>query len=151
MGARGFQKLGSRGFQKKMGSRGLQKKGPGCRPILLTVCKLVLHMSRVVRKPAFCVCENKDADQLRGNREADQRLCFRYTDSTILHVSFKYVHDAHTGRRPIYVKYPSLRKVAYCDVIKRQMTSLLTLSDDIRQNETFKETRVGPMVLYTLT
>ena len=32
-----------------------------------------------MRKPAFCICENKDA----GNREADQRLCFRYTDSTI--------------------------------------------------------------------
>ena len=42
-----------------------------------------IHMSRVVRKPAFCICENKDADQLRGNREADQRLCFRYTDTTI--------------------------------------------------------------------
>ena len=41
------------------------------------------YVSRVVRKPAFCICENKDADQLRGNREADQRLCFRYTDSTI--------------------------------------------------------------------
>ena len=41
------------------------------------------QMSRVVRKPAFCICENKDADQLRGNREDDQRLCFRYTDSTI--------------------------------------------------------------------
>ena len=40
-------------------------------------------MSCVVRKPAFCICENKDADQLRGDREADQRLCFRYTDSTI--------------------------------------------------------------------
>ena len=40
-------------------------------------------MSRVMRKPTFCICENKDADQLRGNREADQRLCFRYTDSTI--------------------------------------------------------------------
>ena len=37
----------------------------------------------VLRKPVFCICENKDADQLRGNREADQRLCFRYTDSTI--------------------------------------------------------------------
>ena len=37
-----------------------------------------------MRKPAFCICENKDADQLRGNREADQRLCFRYMDSTIL-------------------------------------------------------------------
>ena len=33
-----------------------------------------------MRKPAFCICENKDADQLRGNREADQHLCFRYTD-----------------------------------------------------------------------
>ena len=28
------------------------------------------------------ICENKDADQLHSNREADQRLCFRYTDST---------------------------------------------------------------------
>ena len=33
-------------------------------------------MSLVMRKPAFCICENKDADQLRGSREADQRLCF---------------------------------------------------------------------------
>ena len=41
------------------------------------------YLSLVMRKPAFCICENKDADQLRGNREADQRLCFRYTDSTI--------------------------------------------------------------------
>ena len=31
----------------------------------------------------ICICENKGADQLRGNREADQRLCFRYLDSTI--------------------------------------------------------------------
>ena len=37
-------------------------------------------LSRIVRKPDFCLCENKGADQLRGNREADQRLCFRYTD-----------------------------------------------------------------------
>ena len=36
-----------------------------------------------MRKPDFCICENKDADQLRGNREADQRLCFRYTGSTL--------------------------------------------------------------------
>ena len=35
-----------------------------------------------MRKPDFCICENKDADQLRGKREADQRLCFGYTDST---------------------------------------------------------------------
>ena len=36
-----------------------------------------------MRKLAFCIWENKDADQLRGNHEADQRLCFRYTASTI--------------------------------------------------------------------
>ena len=36
-----------------------------------------------MRKPDFCICENKDADQLRGNREADQRLCFCYIDSTV--------------------------------------------------------------------
>ena len=36
-----------------------------------------------MRKPAFCICENKDADQLRSNCVADQRLCFRYMDSTI--------------------------------------------------------------------
>ena len=43
-------------------------------------------MSLVMRKPDFCICENKDADQLRGNREADQRLCFllngQYNPST---------------------------------------------------------------------
>ena len=36
-----------------------------------------------MRKATICICENKDADQLRSNREADQRLCFRYIDSTI--------------------------------------------------------------------
>ena len=41
------------------------------------------YLSRVMRKPTFCICENKDADQLRGDREADQRLCFRFTDSPI--------------------------------------------------------------------
>ena len=32
-----------------------------------------------MRKPAFYLCENKDTDHCA----ADQRLCFRYTDSTI--------------------------------------------------------------------
>ena len=40
------------------------------------------HLRRIMRKPAFCICENKDAGQLGGNCEADQRLCFRYIDST---------------------------------------------------------------------
>ena len=44
-----------------------------------------LNLNRVMRKPAFCkyMYENKDADQLRGTREADQRLCFHNIDSTM--------------------------------------------------------------------
>ena len=41
------------------------------------------NLSRLMGKPTICICENKDADQLRGDREADQRLCFRYSDNTI--------------------------------------------------------------------
>ena len=40
-------------------------------------------MSNVMRKKDFCTSKNKEADQLRGNREADQRLCFRFTERTI--------------------------------------------------------------------
>ena len=40
-------------------------------------------MSRVLRKPDFCICENIGADQLCSKCTADQRLSFRYTDSTM--------------------------------------------------------------------
>ena len=47
------------------------------------------YFSHVMRKPAFCICEKKGADQLRGNCTADQRLCFRYIDSALpLHPKF---------------------------------------------------------------
>ena len=36
-----------------------------------------------MRKPDFCLWENKAADQLCSNCEADQRLSFRYLDSTV--------------------------------------------------------------------
>ena len=49
-----------------------------------------------MRKPVFCIYKNKDADQLRGNREADQRLCFRYIDSTI----------------PLLLKYKNFKSLA---------------------------------------
>ena len=46
-------------------------------------CENKRQMSRVMRTPTFCICENKDADQLRSNCEADQCLCFCCLDSTI--------------------------------------------------------------------
>ena len=49
-------------------------------------------------KPTICICDNKDADQLRGNREADQRLCFRYTDSIIRNFMLLAVFCDCTGR-----------------------------------------------------
>ena len=36
-----------------------------------------------MRKPAFCICKSKGADQLRGHRAADQRLGFHHINSTI--------------------------------------------------------------------
>ena len=35
-----------------------------------------------MRTPAFCICENKNADQLHGFNAADQHLGFSYIDST---------------------------------------------------------------------
>ena len=40
-----------------------------------------------MRKLDFCICENKAADQLCGNRTADQGLCFHHMDSPILLLS----------------------------------------------------------------
>ena len=40
-------------------------------------------MSHRIRNPTICIGENKGADQLCSNCTADQRLCFRYMDSTI--------------------------------------------------------------------
>ena len=44
-------------------------------------------MSLVMRKPDFCICENKAANQLCGNRTTDQHLCFHHMDSAILLLS----------------------------------------------------------------
>ena len=50
---------------------------------VLVMFELKVSMSHVMRKPAFYICKNKGADQLRCNCTADQRLCFRYIDSAI--------------------------------------------------------------------
>ena len=49
-----------------------------------------------MRKPAFCICENKDADQLRGNREADQRLCFAtWIVQSLFYLNPKFHSSSH--------------------------------------------------------
>ena len=44
----------------------------------------IRQMSHRMRKPKICTGENKAADQLCSNCTADQHLCFRCMDSTIL-------------------------------------------------------------------
>ena len=46
-------------------------------------------MGCIMRKPDFCIYENKSADHLSGNRTAHWRLCFRYTDSRSLCPKFQ--------------------------------------------------------------
>ena len=44
---------------------------------IFAICICRLYEPRYEKTGFLHICENKDADQLRGNREADQRLCFR--------------------------------------------------------------------------
>ena len=42
-----------------------------------------------MRKLAFCICENKGADQLYSNWAAYQRLCFRYIVRCLIYLNPK--------------------------------------------------------------
>ena len=48
----------------------------------IVALKVLYYMSRVMTKPAFCICQNKDRSAL-DNCAAGKRLCFRYIDSII--------------------------------------------------------------------
>ena len=77
-----------------------------------------------MRKPAFGICENKDADQLRGDREADQRLCFRYTDNSKFQASSHIlwlcspvcVIPGQKTRRPVFSQRGSFTMEGSLDV-----------------------------------
>ena len=58
----------------------LKQKNELLRDSVRTVVKIELHHEKTI---FFFPSQNKGADQLCSNCEADQRLCFRYTDSTI--------------------------------------------------------------------
>ena len=54
-----------------------------------------------MRKPAFCICKNKGANQLRSDHAADQRLCFRYVDSTIPLLSESKILCPYSGYKSL--------------------------------------------------
>ena len=86
------------------------------------------RLSHVMGKPAFCICENKGADQLRGHHAADQCLCFCYIDSTLfyfIHMKFEasscllFLYS-HVCVGPVYV-----RIVFSCDTAQLEFQKLL--------------------------
>ena len=52
----------------------------GCSCLGSGTRKPFLYTMKIMKKPAFCLYDNKDADQLHGNRAADQCLYFCYID-----------------------------------------------------------------------
>ena len=50
---------------------------------MLCYIKNQQELGHVMRKPTIYICENKDTDQLSGDSEADQGLCFHYIDTCI--------------------------------------------------------------------
>ena len=58
------------------------------------------YMSRVVRKPFFCICKNNDADQLCSNRQADQRNCFRSTISLLPQSEISSISPSYVTAQP---------------------------------------------------
>ena len=99
---------------RRMGFRIFESLAGGDKHLILLDYSISLtEMSCVMRKPTFCICENKDADQLRGNREADQRLCFRYIVQSLYFLNPKFQASSHLlwlyslvcvrpGRKPEY-------------------------------------------------
>ena len=83
-----------------------------------------------MRKPAFCICENKDADQLHGNRELSafvfatrkvQSLYFLnpkfQTSSHLLWLySLVCIEPGRKPRRPVFSKRGSYRRKTYAKI-----------------------------------
>ena len=66
-------------------------------------------------KTGFCLSENKGTDQLCSNYTADQRPCFRYTDSTI----------------PLYPKSENFKLLAFfLDCTGRFLSNLVRNPED---------------------
>ena len=52
-------------------------------------------------KPIICIAENKAADQLCSNCTADQRHCFRYSDSTLPLLLISKVSSFYLSSMPV--------------------------------------------------
>ena len=78
-----------------------------------TILSLSLLILEPREKTGFLhICENKDTDQLRSNCAADQRLCFCYKDTRIVHILWMYspvyVGPGRKPQRPVFSQRGSI-------------------------------------------
>ena len=81
-------------------------------------------MSRVLRKPAFCICENKDADQLRGNRYTDPK--FQASSHLMCPVC---MGPGQKPRRPVFSERGSYK--AHAENISRKSKNKIQLTEGL--------------------
>ena len=72
-----------------------------------TILSFYFHMSHIMRKTAFCICENKDIDQLRGTTKLIQSLYLLHTKCPASsHLMWLYslvcVGPGQNTRRPVF-------------------------------------------------
>ena len=70
---------------------------------------LPIIIERAMRKRDYCLSENKGADQLCSDCTADQRLCFRYTDSTIPSLLVPKLRESSFLQGPVFSRRGSYR------------------------------------------
>ena len=69
-------------------------------------------MSRAMRNPAFCIFENKDADQLRSDCAVDPRICFATKIvQSLFYLNSNFPDSSHQPgrkpRRPVFSRHGS--------------------------------------------
>ena len=67
-----------------------------------------------MRRPVICICENKGADQLHGNRAADQGLCL----PTLIVQSFYFLYPKYKASNHLLWLYSSLCVGLWSETLK---------------------------------
>ena len=53
------------------------------------------NMSHVMRKPVYSICEQQRRRSACASAQSDQRLCFRFLDSTVQLISISEISSRH--------------------------------------------------------
>ena len=89
---------------------------------------MLCHMNHVMRKPAFCLCENKGADQLHGNHTFDQCLCFRYIGSAIPSTSVAVRPGLCLTWSETPKTYLCVKRIIYCAILTQLKLHVVVIS-----------------------